>query len=161
MSIKSIAGMGIAAAGTVYAMGKLSGMDSDEIRQKGEAALDTLHSVGDKVASSDIAQDIVKKMEEYPFTKSIANVLGKGISGVSNGFGKFIDVLADAKEKTELDGSDFSKNLAGGIGEGLKGAVASAKDYIAEKLGMDETRAGNTSPAPEVAVENDGPSVSL
>ncbi len=132
-TITGIAGMSIAAAGTVYAMGKLSGMDSDEIRGKGEAAVQKLHSVSDKIASSGIAQDINKKMQEYPFTRSIAKLFGKGVDGTINGFDKFVDVLSDAKAKSERDGSDFSKNVAGGIGEGLKGAVSSVADFVNDK----------------------------
>ena len=141
--ITGIAGMSIAAAGTVYAMGKLSGMDSEEIRSKGEAAVEKLHAVSDKIANSGIGQDINKKMQEYPFTKSIANVLGKGVSGTIDGFGKFVDVLSDAKAKSELDGSDFSKNLAGGIGTGLKSAVSSVADFVNDKFTGLEPAADN------------------
>lgn len=166
MSIKGtvtgITGVGLAAAGTVYAMGKLSGMSSDEIRQKGEHALDTLQNVGSKLASTGIAQDINKKMDEYPFTKSLGKILGKGVSGTMHGFDKFIDVVSDAKAKTERDGTDFSSNLASGIGAGLKGAVASVGTFVTEKLGEIATPdAGTSTHVPEPAVVNDGPYMDL
>lgn len=138
MSIKGIAGMGIAAAGTVYAMGKLSGMDSDDIREKGQAAVSKLQEWGGKLSDSEIADDIREKISGVPYIGRILSFTGTAAEKGVSGFGKFVDAIADAKERSEKDGSDFAANMADSMAGSLKGAVASVGDYVAEKLGFGE-----------------------
>lgn len=139
MGIKALAGAGLAAVGTVYAMGKLSGMDSDDIREKGESVTEALRDIGSKFTNSEIATDIRERVSSFPYIGQVLDVAGKTADMGLNGFDKFVDVIADAKEHSELDGSDFAQNVSQGITGSLKDLVATGMDFATEKLGFPRT----------------------
>lgn len=132
--IKTAAAMTAAATGTLYAAGKLATMDSEDIRGIGGKVSGFVHECGGKFADSAIGRDIYEKIETNPYASKVFQIASIGAETGLSGFSAFMDTVADARAKSELDGSDFAGNLVGGITGSLKGLIAEGTDFVSEKL---------------------------
>lgn len=120
-----------AVTGTVLLAGKLSKMKSGDIREVGSKVKEFVSDCGAGISSSSIGKSLVTALSAMPVTAKLTSLAAKGVSMGSAGFSAMMNGIADAKAKSEREGSDFAGNLA----DGLKGAVSNGWDYVSEKLG--------------------------
>lgn len=127
--VKGAVAVAAVGAGAMAYMG-LSRMDSGTIREYGDKVKDMVAKAGAAVSDTEIAADIKSKVAGTGFGNTALSVLDSAKGGISSGFDKFVDAIADAKEASERDGSSFAGNLFGQLSD----AVSSAADFVSEHI---------------------------
>ena len=151
-------------AAGVAAYSKLKNMDSTEMAQAGARVSDMVGSLAEKAEKSEFLsriRDTLEQTKAGSVVLSAADSFARGaLPAVQTGAQKLFDTMSEAKAKAERGEGTFGKNMLdsarAGIAEGLRGAVSTGVEFLAEKIAPKAQTTQEATVQAEAVTERDG-----